>query len=125
MQPPVETVRISQRGRDLLIKLKRNTGIDNWNILCRLGFFESIGLETEPPQMLKSEESNIEMTWKTFSGNYQNEILAILYLKSHNKGIRDRGQIAEYFKQHLERGLFLLDKKKDLLSIFQALQTKI
>lgn len=75
--------------------------------------------------MLKSEESNIEMTWKTFSGNYQSEILAILYLKSHKKGIRDRNKIAEYFKNHLERGLFLLDKKKDLFSIFKGFQTKI
>jgi DNA sulfur modification protein DndE len=35
MKPPVETVRISKQGRDQLIKIRRQTGIENWNIICR------------------------------------------------------------------------------------------
>ena len=55
----VEHVRISQDARDKLIKLKRVTGIKNWNVLCRWGLCASLaetsrwtailGIAVQPP----------------------------------------------------------------------------
>ena len=37
----VESIRISKSGRDQLITLKRRTGIENWNVICRWAFCAS------------------------------------------------------------------------------------
>jgi DNA sulfur modification protein DndE len=116
MQPPVDTVRISQRGREMLIKLKRNTGIEHWNTLCRWGFCASLRSGSIPGKLLKSEDSNIEMTWKTFTGPLNNEILASFHIRAaeHGINISDKSELSEYFKRHLHRGLFILEKTKSL-----------
>ena len=41
-EPPVEVVRVSEVSRLNLIALKKRTGIENWNILCRWGFCLSL-----------------------------------------------------------------------------------
>ena len=34
----LEHIRIAERAKDQLAKLKRSTGIPHWNVLCRWGF---------------------------------------------------------------------------------------
>ena len=62
----IETVRISQRGKDQLVKLKRITGIRNWNVLCRWALATSLADPTVPLVRDVKTDSNIEMTWRTF-----------------------------------------------------------
>jgi len=38
----IETIRISEKGKQQLIQLKRKTGIDNWHTLCRWAFCISL-----------------------------------------------------------------------------------
>jgi DNA sulfur modification protein DndE len=35
MEPPIDRIRISQNAREQLLKLKRATRIEHWNVLCR------------------------------------------------------------------------------------------
>ncbi len=46
IEPPLDRVRISQAAKDQLIKLKRVTKIDQWNILCRWAFCRSLAEPT-------------------------------------------------------------------------------
>ncbi|MGB8699650.1 MAG: DNA sulfur modification protein DndE, partial [Thermosynechococcaceae cyanobacterium] len=68
MEPPVERVRISQAAKDQLIKLKRVTKIDQWNILCRWAFCRSLVEPTPPSPVAIPADSNVEMTWQVFGG---------------------------------------------------------
>ena len=43
----IETVRISEKGKTQLITLKRRTGIQNWNVLCRWAFCISLKEQKE------------------------------------------------------------------------------
>ena len=64
----VETVRVSHRAKDQLIKLKRVTGIEHWNVLSRWGFCLSIAEEGISPTAEIPLDSNIEMGWRSGAG---------------------------------------------------------
>jgi len=38
----LDHIRVSERGRDQLVRLKRPTGIQHWNVLCRWAFCMSL-----------------------------------------------------------------------------------
>lgn len=103
----VETVRISQQGRDQLIKLKRITGIQNWNILCRWALCTSLAEKSIPPQTKIITDSPIEIAWKTFTGEGMEEIYEALIKQrcTNDKLELSKESLAEQFKLHLHRGL--------------------
>lgn len=102
----IETVRVSEQGRDQLVKLKRNTGIQNWNVLCRWALCTSLAEKSVPPQTKISTDSSIEMTWKTFAGDYEGVYEILVKQRCKNDGVDlSKGSLAEQFKLHLHRGL--------------------
>lgn len=68
LEPPVDRVRISQAAKDQLIKLKRVTKIDQWNILCRWAFCRFLAEPTPPSPVTIPADSNVEMIWQVFGG---------------------------------------------------------
>jgi len=106
MKPPIETIRISQQGKDQLIKLRRNTGIANWNVLCRWAFCVSIR-DSKPPIAFSDRlEGGVEMTWKVFAGE-QSDIYAVLArLRARQDGASETDdEIGACIRAHLHRGL--------------------
>ncbi len=118
MKPPVETIRLGKQSRDQLVKIKRITGIENWNTVCRLAFAVSIREETCPPLEKSSRDDGIELTWKIFAGDYS-EIFASLL---NSDLIRHRLGNSELdpnglLHAHLRRGLGFLASGSDIRSI--------
>lgn len=113
-----ETVRISQRGRDQLIKIKRMTGIENWNIICRWALCDSLS-ESTPPMSYESQEmSNIEMTWRTFGGMDADIYEALVKFRAEQDlNEPSKEELAKYFKNHLHRGIASLSTGKRIQSI--------
>ncbi|PSB13850.1 DNA sulfur modification protein DndE [filamentous cyanobacterium CCP1] len=106
MEPPVERVRISQAAKDQLIKLKRVTKIDQWNILCRWAFCRSLTEPTLPSPVMIPVYSNVEMTWQVFGGNMAVPLLLALKQRCHNDGLlTDQETLAIQFRLHLHRGI--------------------
>ena len=95
----VKQIRLSNQAKDKLSRLKGKTGIKNWNILCRWAFCFSLHENTVPTDVPINSDSNVEMSWYTFAGEYS-EI---------DKGIETTEEnLAKYFKLHLERGISYL-----------------
>jgi len=115
----VETVRVSQQGRDQLIKLKRVTGIQNWNILCRWALCSSLAEKSIPAQTNITTDSPIEIAWKTFTGDGMEEVYdALIRQRCKNDGLElTKESLAEQFKYHLHRGMGHLAASHDLKSI--------
>lgn len=118
----IETVRVSQKAKDQLVTLKRNTGINNWNVLCRWAFCESLAEPTIPQDVEVAADSSVEMTWKVFGGKYSELLLALLKVRCKNDGVGCDDQcLNQQFKLHLHRGISYLvakvgeDKIIDLL----------
>lgn len=109
MKPPVETVRISKQGRDQLIKVRRQTGIENWNILCRWALCLSLREPTPPPVPRQKYDGGVEMTWKVFSGDDGEFLSAIVHMRASVDGFDQETEgPATCLKAHLHRGLSYL-----------------
>ncbi len=115
---PIETVRVSMRDRDHLIKLKRLTGIKNWNVLCRWAFCISLA-EPTPPRVEKiPADSPIEMTWRTFGGENDATYLALLKERCRQDGLALSDKtLSTQFSVHLHRGIGYLAGDPDVRSI--------
>lgn len=102
----IENVRISEKAKNQLITLKRRTGIQNWNTLCRWALCISLAEETKPPYEVIPSDSNVDMTWKTFTGGLEDEYLALVLQKAMDDNIEpSRDAIVSYFRLHLHRGI--------------------
>jgi len=105
MTPPIQNVRVSQKGKEALQRLKNRTGIENWNVLCRWAICASLAMDTPPKPWTPQEESNIEMDWKTFAGD-QSAVLTALIHQSSKKHMETGSEgLNSFFRSHLERGI--------------------
>src|SRR5919106_1093670 len=87
MSAPIEHIRLSQQARDQLVRLKRRTGIQNWNILCRWAFCISLSEPSVPPAARIPADSSVEMTWKVFGGDCSDLYLALLKQRCRADGM--------------------------------------
>lgn len=101
----LETVRISEKAKHQLMKVKKATGIEHWNVLCRWAFCLSLADDSIPSPAEIPLNSNVEMTWKTFGGEQHELYLALLKHRCHKDSKID---LTSQFKLHLHRGISLL-----------------
>ncbi len=106
LEPPVNSIKLSQTAKDQLTKLKRSTKIEQWNILCRWAFFRSLA-ETAPPSIIPiPADSNLEMTWKVFGGDLSDISIIALKQRCHQDGLEINPEIlSQQFRLHLHRGI--------------------
>ncbi len=114
----LETVRLSQRGKEQLTRSKRDTGIKNWNVLSRWALCLSLA-EPSPPAPAKiPADSSVEMTWKVFAGADADLYHALLIQRCVNDGYEpDADTVAEQFRLHLHRGIGYLFGDPSLKSL--------
>ena len=115
---PIEHIKLSQKERDNLIKLKRITGIKNWNTLCRFAFCLSLASPDKPRKGKIVSDSSLEMTWKVFGGKYHKVYTALLTQRCRHDGIELTDEnLMEQFRYHLKRGINYLMLDKEMKSI--------
>ena len=115
---PIETVRISKAGKDQLATLKRRTKIPTWNIICRWAFCVSLAERTPPHAHRLDSEYPIEMTWKTFAGEYGGVYLALLKERCVHDGLElSDDELQRQLRLHVHRGISYLAGDKGLQSI--------
>ncbi|WP_013324702.1 DNA sulfur modification protein DndE [Gloeothece verrucosa] len=106
MESPIERIHISQTAREQLIKLKRYTKIENWNILCRWAFCRSLAEPSIPSPVPLPPNSNVEMSWQVFGGEMADVLLIALKMRCYNDGLgTDQETLAHQFRLHLHRGI--------------------
>lgn len=114
----IETVRIDEQGREQLIRLKRHTGIDTWNVLCRWALCASLAEPTKPPARQFKGEAAVEIAWRVFGGVHHEIYLAVLKQRCLEDGLElDQATVQEQFRLHLHRGLGYLASDRSVRSI--------
>lgn len=114
----IEHIRLSQQAKDQLIKLKRVTGIEHWNTLCRWALCVSLAETSVPPPAKIPADSNVEMSWKVFCGRYADLHLALVKERCLRDGLdTDPETLAQQFRLHLHRGISYLAANKKLRKI--------
>jgi DNA sulfur modification protein DndE len=122
----IESIRLGQQSRDQLIRLKRITAIDNWNVLCRWAFCLSIADKNRPPGTKMHGEAAIEMSWKTFAGEQSDVYLALLLQRAHEEEkATSRESLSELLRLHVTRGIGLLTARRQMNGIGDLLALSV
>lgn len=102
----IKQIKLSNSSKDKLARLKGKTGIQNWNVLCRWAFCFSLKEGTVPTDVEINSDSNVEMSWLTFAGEYHELYEALIkeWCIVNDIGTDD-DTLSKYFKLHLERGI--------------------
>lgn len=102
----IENVHLTYKAKDQLLKLKRATGIQNWNILCRWAFCHSLSDKSPLPPVNLPNENAVEMTWRVFGGHHHEIYTALLKERCKIDGLNlDKTALTQQFKLHLHRGI--------------------
>jgi DNA sulfur modification protein DndE len=102
----IDRIQLSQQAKDQLLKLKRNTGIKQWNVLCRWAFCTSLAELSVPPPAKIPADSNVEMSFKVFGGALYELYLALLEARCRRDGLGiDEETLAVQLRLHLHRGI--------------------
>lgn len=102
----IKQIKLTNVSKDRLGRLKGKTGIKNWNVLCRWALCYSLSENTMPTDIPIVADSNVEMSWYTFGGEYSDIYDAIMIAWCKNMGLpTDEETLAKYFKLHIERGI--------------------
>ncbi|MBE8233350.1 MAG: DNA sulfur modification protein DndE [Endozoicomonadaceae bacterium] len=112
----IETVKISEKAKNQLVTIKRHTKIENWNVLCRWALMLSLQEKSTPPHEEITTNSNVEMAWKVFGGEFADIYLAMLKQRIHlDEGELDEEKLSYFLKLHLHRGIsYLFYKAKNI-----------
>ena len=105
----IETVRLSQDQRNKLLRVRKKTGIRNWNVLCRWALCMSLAENNSPPAYARGGKAGIEIDWATFTGRELHFFYSAIG-KRLGRGL---------FYDHLQRGIDMLQGRElhDILAI--------
>ena len=102
----IESLRLGSRAKNQLVTLKRKTGIQNWNVLCRWAFVMSLREPSRPRQVNESLEGGVEMTWRTFGGDYADIYEGLLKSRLQLDGLEaTSGELTQQLRRHIYRGI--------------------
>ena len=105
----VKQIKLSNISKERLGRLKGKTGIKNWNILCRWALCYSLSENTMPTDLPIVADSNVEMSWYTFGGEYYEVYEALVKAWCISMGLEtDDETVSKYFRLNLERGISYL-----------------
>lgn len=105
----LEHIRVSRQAREQLIRLKRHTGIEHWNVLCRWALCRSLSEPSVPPPARIVTDSNVEMSWRVFGGRHHAVYMGLLRERCLRDGLGvGEDVLDEQFKLHLHRGIAYL-----------------
>lgn len=111
----IDRIRLTAAAKNQLITLKRKTGINHYNTLCRYAFCFSLANETVPPAENLNFNGGIEIDWRTFTGGNEALYLNIIILRQQQDvKFYDEDIIKSALNAHLHRGLSFMSSMTEV-----------
>jgi DNA sulfur modification protein DndE len=111
----MERIRLTAAARNQLATLKRRTGIEHNNAICRHALCISLANPSIPPDENFGFAGGLEIDWRTLTGGQEDLYtnLLIVRLLSERKRVSDEA-IRQVFLLHVHRGLsYLVGRRED------------
>lgn len=115
----MERIKLSAAARNQLVTLKRRTGIEHNNAICRHALCISLANPSTPPDENFSFFGGLEIDWRTLTGGQEALYTNMLVVRLLSDGQRVTEEaIRQTFLLHVHRGLSYLvsSREEDLLS---------
>lgn len=105
----IERVKLTATAKQQLVTLKRRTGIEHNNVICRHALMTSLGSDLPPPMEALNFNGGLEIDWKVFAGDAADTYLNLLAVKAkQDKGEVTQETVRATLTTHVHRGLSLL-----------------
>lgn len=110
----IDRIRLTAAAKIQLSTLKRKTGIEHYNSICRHALCVSLANPSMPPEEDFNFTSGVEIDWRTFTGGNEEFYLNLLLLRMRQDGSSVNAEsIKSICTCHLHRGLSYLAGKAD------------
>jgi DNA sulfur modification protein DndE len=117
MNALIERVRISAAGKQQLSTLKRRTGIEHYNVICRHAVCASLANATRVPAEVLQYGGGLEIDWKVFAGEAEETLANLLIVRAvADEGDTSPTAVRKVLQAHLHRGLAYLISDPNSLS---------
>lgn len=119
----IERVKLTAVAKQQLTTLKRRTGIDHYNTICRHALALSLSNPAVAPVENLQFANGLEIDWDVFAGGCGDTYLNLLIVRA----LQDVGEcspavVRQTLSSHLHRGLSYLTSKKDSeISVISAI----
>lgn len=115
----MERVKLTSAARNQLATIKRRTGIEHNNAICRHALCISLANPSVPPNENFSFSGGLEIDWRTLTGGQEDLYTNLLIVRLLSEGKRiTEDAIRQAFLLHVHRGLSYLvaRREEDLLT---------
>ena len=110
----MERVKLTPAARNQLATIKRRTGIEHYNAICRHALCISLANPSVPPNENFSFSGGLEIDWRTLTGGQEDLYTNLLIVRLLNEGKRvSEESIRQTFLLHVHRGLSYLVSRRD------------
>lgn len=110
----IDRLRLTAVAKNQLVSLKRKTGIEHYNALCRHALCLSLANLTIPPTENFNFNGGIEIDWRTFTGGNETLYLNLLLVRLQSDGLpQDVETVRQMLIRHVHRGLSYLASKAE------------
>lgn len=116
----MERIKLSASARNQLATLKRRTGIEHNNAICRHALCMSLANPSVPPEENFSFAGGLEIDWRTLTGGQEALYTNLLAVRLHTEGKRvSEETIRQAFILHVHRGLSYLVSRREEDLLFE------
>ena len=118
----IERVKLTAAAKQQLITLKRRTGIEHYNTICRHALVVSLSNPAPAPPENLQFANGLEIDWDVFTGGCGNVYLNLLFVRTAQEGYPCTDiQVRQTLSSHVHRGLsYLASKKETDISLISA-----
>lgn len=110
----IERVKLTAAAKQQLITLKRKTGIEHYNTICRHALLVSLSNPAPAPAENFQFANGLEIDWDVFTGGCSNVYLNLLIVRTAQDGCPCTAtQVRQTLSSHIHRGLSYLASRKD------------
>lgn len=110
----IDRIRLTAAAKNQLSTLKRKTGIEHYNSICRHALCLSLANASTPPDEDFNFNGGIEIDWRTFTGGNESLYLNLLFLRVlQDGGVVSTESVRRVCISHLHRGLSYMGGKND------------
>jgi DNA sulfur modification protein DndE len=120
----MERVKLTATARNQLATIKRRTGIEHNNAICRHALCISLANPSVPPDENFAFAGGLEIDWRTLTGGQDDLYTNLLIVRLLTEGKRvSEETIRQAFLLHVHRGLsYLVARREDDLLLELAKQ---
>lgn len=110
----IDRLRLTAAAKNQMINLKRKTGIEHYNALCRHALCLSLSNPTLPPAENYNFNGGTEIDWRTFTSGNEALYLNLMLVRLLSDNLpTDAETMRQMLSRHVHRGLSYMASRSD------------